>query len=441
MSSVEYVGTLANRHSVFLKRRHNLERWGVTRVWEFAEPARADLVERATAMLVAHHDGLRLQVSMEAGQLTEFLADVESVQPFLSIVIPDEHSDEDVRRLVEATAYSIVDSFTFPGELFKVVYFESRRAGLHPLIAFVTHHLLADAWSWQVMLSDFFTLYQQLASGDAPTLPTKTTPLASLARLSAAHWWRGGRERADRHWLSLPWGAVKPLPLPDEADLSQNTDEHSIRLTRVLPVPPASRRNVETARYRDTELALAAVTEAFLQWTRQSTLLLAVVVHGREPFVRNVDLTRTFGWLTEVVPILLGSSSKMELLSDIRRQLNVSQSIARSYGVFRYLSEEHTPYRELPEPQILLNIKVSSYRGAEPRVARVSERFRTRIADRSLYQQGVERPFILSGGLVTRSDEIQLSWDFSTKVLRAEDVTLFLDDCIDKYMRLAWDDE
>jgi hypothetical protein len=437
MVSIGHVGTIANRHSVFLKRANNLERWAVTRVWEFLESASADHVERAARLLVAHHDGLRMQVCLDGGRLTEFLADVEDVRPFERVILPNLESDEDVQRFVEANIWSIVDAFAFPGELFKIVFFEGGQSDAHPLLAFVIHHLLVDAWSWQVMLSDFFTLHEQLAAGFEPQLPAKTMPLASLAETSKAHWLTR-REWADGHWLSLAWHRVEPIPLPPEADLTQNTDDHSICLTRVLPKPEVGRRSDTTCRYRDAELVLAAATRAYCRWTGQSHLLVALAVHGREPFQRNVDLTRTVGWLTELVPILLTDGADEELLRETRKQLYVSQSIARSYGILRYLSsEEPNPYQNLPEPQISLNVKINSYRGTRTTRACASKHFRTRIADRSLYQKDVERPYLLSGGLVARGDEVHLSWDFSAKMLRPAEVKAFLDDCINEYVRLT----
>ncbi len=53
------------------------------------------------------------------------------------------------------------------------------------------------------------------------------------------------------------------------------------------------------------EVLLTALVQAFARWTGQPSLLVHLEGHGREDLFEEVDLSRTVGWFTSLMPLVL----------------------------------------------------------------------------------------------------------------------------------------
>src|SRR6185503_1321387 len=83
-------------------------------------------------------------------------------------------------------------------------------------LALVAHHLVVDAVSWGILLEDLFTAYEQIARGDAPALPPKTTSFQHWSQRLAA-WAETPDARAEIDaWLATAdREASHEIPLQD----------------------------------------------------------------------------------------------------------------------------------------------------------------------------------------------------------------------------------
>ena len=68
------------------------------------------------------------------------------------------------------------------GPLFRVAYFDLG-PGRGGRLLLIVHHLVMDGVSWRIITEDFQAVYEQLARGESPSLPAKTTSYREWAKL------------------------------------------------------------------------------------------------------------------------------------------------------------------------------------------------------------------------------------------------------------------
>src|SRR5262249_1952656 len=147
-----------------------------------------------------------------------------------------------------------------------------------------------------------------------------------------------------------------PVDWPD-ADGSANTEGASATVTVTLGADV-----VAAARGQLHETLLAALLEAWHDWTGQTRLDVDLEGHGREEVLDGVDLTRTVRWFPTIFPVRLEAvgrarSSPAALLQAVRDQLRRVPGKGIGYGLLRYLGADAAAerLRRLPSPAIRVN--------------------------------------------------------------------------------------
>ena len=107
------------------------------------------------------------------------------------------------------------------------------------------------------------------------------------------------------------------------------------------------------------ELLLAAVYRAFSKWSGGTALLVDLEGHGREEIFPGVHLSRTVGWFTTMVPVLLevdAGAADGDAIKAVKEQLRAIPDRGISYGLLRYLSREpavRDRMKGLPRPEVV----------------------------------------------------------------------------------------
>ncbi|HSG40806.1 MAG TPA: condensation domain-containing protein, partial [Thermoanaerobaculia bacterium] len=328
-------------------------------VAEPLDPARLELTVQRLAL---QHDALRLRFRREESGWMQLLPDSAGPVPYALLdlsALPERLH----RRAVEEAATSAQRSLDLArGPIFRVVSFDlgPGRAGR---LLFVVHHLAVDGVSWRILLEDLETVYRQLGRGEAPRLPAKTTSFRSWARRLASHAFSPDVDREAVFWLARAGEATEPLP----ADFpgAGNGGEGSVRRVSLELGEEATRALLqevpEVYGTRINDVLLAALGEAFSRWTSRRLLRLDLESHGREDLFEDVDLSRTVGWFTAELPVLLnleGVRGPGEALVAVKEQLRRIPAGGLGYGLLRYLrpgEEVAERLRALPRPQVLFN--------------------------------------------------------------------------------------
>lgn len=115
---------IANRYSYFFKRKRNLEFWNIRVVFKLEFIDKNALVKAASS-LVEHHEELRLQLNFTDTEWQQFIVQPNTIKPIIFHSCQFSFKSDNFKLFVENHVNDLQNSFTFPGELFKILVLES----------------------------------------------------------------------------------------------------------------------------------------------------------------------------------------------------------------------------------------------------------------------------------------------------------------------------
>ncbi|MET8764167.1 amino acid adenylation domain-containing protein [Lentzea sp. NPDC004782] len=334
-------------------RGGGLDRFAMLSVLRVPAGLDESVLVTALGALVDRHDALRARLTGE-GLLVGPVGSVDAA----GLLIPS--PGDDLRAAADA---AVADLNPAGGAVLRCVRVADR-------LVIAIHHLVVDAVSWQVLLSDLATACARLREGRAPGLPAVGT---SLRR-----WMHGlldsTRDRAAElgYWRSVLAGGDVLL---GSRDLDPARDVRStVRgLTVEVPaettaallsaVPAALHCGVE-----DALLAALAVAVAAVRDSSAGSVLVRVEGHGREEdLVPGADLSRTVGWFTSTFPLRVdvsgtalpevsgGGAAAGEVVARVRRAFAELPVRGAGFGVLRWLDESGADLADAPLGQVGFN--------------------------------------------------------------------------------------
>ncbi|WP_223659923.1 non-ribosomal peptide synthetase [Streptomyces angustmyceticus] len=334
----------------------NREQFNQSRLLE-TEGLDAATLDEALALLVEHHDALRLRFEHDAeGWRQTHTADeqVPCTEHHDLSALSEAHAWEQV----EAAADEVQQGMDFAsGPLLRAALFDLG-AGRGQRLLLAVHHLVVDGVSWRILLQDLADTYRSLAAGERPVLPLKTTSYqAWSARLQ--HYATTPAATGELgHWARPKTSAPIPRDRPgDNTNASYDAvtvaldGEETAALLRDVP---------RTFDARINDVLLTAVAQAVKAWTGGSSALIALEGHGREDLFDDIDLSRTVGWFTSIFPVELSLPAvggPAECLSSVGQQLAVVPNHGVGYGILRHLGTEESrrSLRDAVRPEISFN--------------------------------------------------------------------------------------
>ena len=197
-----------------------------------------------------------------------------------------------------------------------------------PRLLLTAHAFAADAASWPILIDDLATAYRQLSQGQTLDLPAPTSSFRSWVAAAGAR--SNGSATAIEHtfWNDLHAAieAQDPAPIFD-ASAGQSA------ANRAMPRPmqveldearTAALRSEIPALHRAQidEVLVAAIAGALCRWAGRPELWITLESASRRVELPGVDLTRTLGGCSALLPVLVHDhSDAIERLSDIKSSL------------------------------------------------------------------------------------------------------------------------
>ncbi|AMA57435.1 non-ribosomal peptide synthetase [Bradyrhizobium sp. CCGE-LA001] len=337
----------------FAEDMENRNHWNQAVLLQPRERLDWDVMRRALATVVDHHDALRLRFEGRQGSWHAEHGDAPSAEELLWV------RQAVGRDAVTALASSAQASLSISsGLLLRAVGIDVADGSQRFLI--VIHHLVVDGVSWRILLEDIAAAYTQLAKADvAVALPPKTHAYAL--------WGQRLRTYATSPELAaeLPYwtgrGANADIPCDDDhAGVDRMADADEVMLSfggewtqRLLTEAPSAYRT------RINDLLLAGLARAIWQWSGQDDVLVELEGHGRELLDGDLDVSRTVGWFTTAFPVRLagGSQEPSLLIKSVKEELRGIPGRGLGYGVLRHLGsdEQRVALSAVSEPKIALN--------------------------------------------------------------------------------------
>ncbi|MEO3876461.1 amino acid adenylation domain-containing protein [Nonomuraea sp. B12E4] len=255
------------------------------------------------------------------------------------------------------------------GRMLEIVWFDEGQDGGRLLL--VAHHLAVDAVSWHLLLADLAAAWQEIVSGERPTLDRPVTSFRRWAEglILAAHD-PAVADTLDVWTGMLATRSAAPALARRPLDPRRDVAGRSASLVRTLGVPetealidratPAFGADVQDALVTGLAMALTQVTG------RDTGIPIDLEGHGREDVVPGADLVRTVGWFTSLYPVRcdVGDAADdrplgvraVESLKRVKEQLRALPGKGVTYGLLRYLNPVTRPVLAgLPAPEIRFN--------------------------------------------------------------------------------------
>jgi non-ribosomal peptide synthase protein (TIGR01720 family) len=381
----------------------------------------SNLLREAIRQLIIHHDALRLKLSQVGSDWRQWITGIDQIDGdalLLDIDLSDCSPSERERGIkqTEELLASMVDVSNPP--LIRAALCDYGQGQSQELLIAI-HHWVNDPVSFEILLEDLQTAYQQLARGQEVRLPAKTTSFKSwaeelvnygksdLVKLEAAFW----RDQLSRKAGRLPIKSPAVGHSREVYQLAVNSLTRKETQTLLQTTLPSLRAHLD-------EALLTALAGALVNQLGIDSFHIELLHHGREHSFRNVDVSRTVGWFSNEIPLLLdvGSARSLrEMVETVKEQVRGIPNHGIGYGVLRYLNRDST-LLALPSPNIRLNNQGGFGEGARQKLFHVVRgTFRGEISS-GFHEQ-------LIGILVDfRADCLTLQWAYDRRVYEEEDV-------------------
>jgi amino acid adenylation domain-containing protein/non-ribosomal peptide synthase protein (TIGR01720 family) len=413
-----------------------LEKWSdkladsVSLYWlECRDHISSELLREAIRRLIIHHDALRLKLSRVGHEWRQWIIGIDQIDGdalLLDVDLSDRSSSGWEREVehTEELLVSMVDVSNPP--LIRAALYDFGQGRSQELLIAI-HHWANDSVSFGILLEDLQTAYEQLARGQEVRLPDKTTSFKSwaeelvnygksdLAKSEAAFW----RDQLSRKAAPLP---IKSPAAPPSREVYQPTVKSLTRKeTQTLLQSTLPRLGAHL-----DEVLLAALAGALVNQLGIDSFHIELMHHGREHSFRNVDVSRTVGWFSNEIPLLLdvGSAGNLrEMVETVKEQARGIPNHGIGYGVLRYLNRDST-LLTLPSPNIRLNNQGNFGEGAGRKLFHV-----IRGTFRMEFSGGL-REQLINISADFRADCLTLEWMYDRKVYEEEDVRNLADNVI-----------
>jgi len=182
----------------------NRAHWNQSLLLEPRQALDAELLRQALLQLVKHHDALRLTFRQEGGRWhAEHRAADDGAWLLWQAQVA---SFDDCAEVFERAQRSLA----LDGPLLRALL-ATTADGTQRLLL-VIHHLVVDGVSWRILLEDLESAYRQLAAGQPPRLPARTSSLQAWALCLAEHAGSGALAQELDYWRNELQGADPTLP-------------------------------------------------------------------------------------------------------------------------------------------------------------------------------------------------------------------------------------
>jgi len=296
------------------------------------------ILEQAIIKVGERHQVLRTRFVKENGVWLQ-----KQGEPLALIQIND--VDPDLSDWKQQKVYSVVDKFYVEGVALCQFFLINTGSdqGWHFML--LTHELLLDAMSVNILLTDLQLAYQAIAQGAhvefTPNMP------------SLLEWTDKLQEQANSKDLSTQisqWipALAKTRALPrDNHGGAPSPAVHSIMLDAKRSASLQAEDTHVAFNTDINDVLLSALTQSICQWTEGTAIQIWLALDGRERAYGALDLTRTVGQFTFMSPAVLSLEQEEQILKSIKEQLWQLPAHGAGYSLMRYLNEDQSTVESL----------------------------------------------------------------------------------------------
>lgn len=311
----------------FSQTFNNEDHWNQDALIFKEEPLNNKHVKKSLSKLIEHHDALRLHyIKTDKGISAVHKSPNDTIYKYC--IVESEQSNDEIINDIIQKAHKRINIKN--GPLIVVTHIITSSGDyLH----FAIHHLLVDAVSWQLIISDFIDLYNQCTTNIELKLPLKTSSYAE---------WVG---HMDKYPLSSKeiqyWKDIVRYNLtPFKKDIVKRS--HVSSFTFPLSVETDIRKTCKIADVELGHLLLSAAGRALAEWLERDCFSISLESHGRYTFDKSISINRTIGWFTSEYPFLFKNiltDSHDESLREVKERVLSIPNYGVGFGILNSKEE------------------------------------------------------------------------------------------------------
>ncbi len=330
------------QHWLFEEARGDIQSFHQSVVIQVQAGLNTDRLNAAFDDIITHHDALRLSFENQDGWKQTLREEFRPLQ--VETFCCRSFDANALKNQISVTSNELHRSMDLSAPpLLRVAHFDCGNTRNGRLLI-VAHHLVVDAVSWQVLLSDLAIAYECQQNSQPVDLPTASS-FAGWARALERHAKHQDWTDELQYWMRQIGKAARDteLILGHPRKVASGNEGEATEAQVILDqfdTEKLMQSDYATNDAKPREILLTAVVDAISELTGRDELLVDVEGHGREPIDDGIDATRSVGWYTTVFPVLLdllGAVQLSEALEAVKAQLRDVPRHGISYGVLRYL--------------------------------------------------------------------------------------------------------
>ena len=305
-------------------------------------PLNVDALRQALATIIERHEILRTTFPAVEGRPAQIIAPGAPVDltPMDLRALSAAEREAQVSRLVVDVSDRPFDVAQGPLLRFTLLQLSETEN----VLIMVMHHLVADGWSWGVLLGELGKIYEAISDGKPVSLPALPVQYADFA-----HWQQQtfqGRTLVEQtdYWKEKLAGAPAALALPVDHAAGAAPATQAAQCSVVLPAALVESLHALGRQEGSTLFMtmMSAVIIALEQWTRQADFVLGTVVAGRN----RRELESLIGCFINFLPLRVkvsGDDTGLTVLHRIKAE--VLDAMAHQDCPFEKIVEAVNPQR------------------------------------------------------------------------------------------------
>ncbi len=286
------------------------QHWNQSNLLYAANALAPEFTAQALAKVVEHHDALRMTYQISDGKVRQYNRATDEGSLF-TLTVRHVFADEDAKQIAIQEGEKLQCSFDLAeGPLLKATLVQQ---GAASYLAIVAHHLVVDSLSWEFILEDFATAYEQAADGRSLQLPPKSDSYQAWAKSLTEYAKSRDLLRELPYWSAVEARPVDRLPLDHPDAKSTVADEASAVFSLGAKQTEELLKLANRAYNTEVEdLLLAGLALALRNWAGLERSAVTLEGHGRGEMQKGIDVSRTVGWFTAAYPVLIEAGKERD---------------------------------------------------------------------------------------------------------------------------------
>ncbi|TBR57009.1 non-ribosomal peptide synthase [Westiellopsis prolifica IICB1] len=417
------------QHRLLTQNKSNINSLNQSLLLEIQQKCNSKILQEAIKYVIEHHDVFRLRFLQKESKWQQIEVHTNDIMVYEHVNLSALSENEQQHALKSTIAGIQSKSNLSEGSLVNVAFIELRSPQNNYLLITI-HHLLLDAVSWQILLEDLQTVYQQLSQAEGIKLSDQTTSFQQWTQSIQEYAQTSEMVKEQDYWLAKSQIPFHSLPVDYSANENIVTNSDIVSISLDKTATQALIKDVNKAYNTEiNDVLLTALIQAFAKWTGEQQLWIDVEDNGRNIVFKNskyISLSRTVGLFTTCFPVILDITEACDpgnALIVVKEYLRNIPNKGIGYDTLRYISnnpEISSKLKSFPQPQVSF-----SYLGNFDPVISHSSLFNFTDQFLKISQSTNKNKFYLLeiNGIIVQ-EQLQLNWIYNTAVHRRETIEI-----------------